>query len=136
MGSVRSYSAAAFEIELSAARAPSDYAIVNRQTGERTVLSFGLSVDGRHDHVTPTSQQTPLQPKSEVLAMKKPTELEAVRRAGVRQLFTAHHPKEATDDHVCLFFRWLQQHHQEMLPKASDPYLALRADLDGLYQDL
>jgi hypothetical protein len=61
--------------------------------------------------------------------------LEAVRRDRVRQLFTAHHPKEATDDHVCLFFGWLQQHHQEMLPKASDPYLALRTELDGLYRD-
>ena len=61
---------------------------------------------------------------------------EAVRVARVRQLFTAHHPKEATEDHVCLFFRWLLQHHQELLPKGGDPYLALRADLDGLYQDL
>jgi hypothetical protein len=48
MGSVHSYNAAAFEIELNAARALGDYAIVNRQTGERTALSFGLSVDGRH----------------------------------------------------------------------------------------
>ena len=57
LGSVHSYEAATFGIELSAARAPGDYAIVNRRTGERTVLSFGLSVDGRHDHVTPISQQ-------------------------------------------------------------------------------
>jgi hypothetical protein len=57
MGSVHSYGAAAFEIELNAARAPGDYAIVNRQTGERTALSFGLSVDGRYDHVTLISQQ-------------------------------------------------------------------------------
>jgi hypothetical protein len=56
MGSVHSYNAAAFEIELSAARSPGDYAIVNRQTGERTVLSFGS------------------QPKSEASAMKKPTD--------------------------------------------------------------
>ena len=57
LGSVHSYSAAKFGIELSAARAPGDYVIVNRQSGERTVLSFGLSVDG--DHVTPISQQAP-----------------------------------------------------------------------------
>jgi hypothetical protein len=38
LGSAPSYRIAALEIELSAARAPSDYAIVNRQTGERTVL--------------------------------------------------------------------------------------------------
>jgi hypothetical protein len=57
IGSVHSYGAAAFEIELSAARAPGDYAIVNRQNGDRTVLSFGLTVDGPHDHVTPISQQ-------------------------------------------------------------------------------
>jgi hypothetical protein len=57
MGSVHSYSFAAFEIALTAAKAPGDYLIANRQTGERTALSFGLSVDGRHDHVTPISQQ-------------------------------------------------------------------------------
>jgi len=51
LGSVQSYSVALFEIELIAARAPGDYAIVNRQTGDRTALSFGLSVDGHHDHV-------------------------------------------------------------------------------------
>ena len=57
LGCVDSYDAAAYEIELNALRAPGDYAIVNRQTAERTDLSFGLSVDGRHDHVTPISQQ-------------------------------------------------------------------------------
>jgi hypothetical protein len=45
LGSASSYRAAALEIELSAARAPGDYAIVDRQTGERTLLSFGL--DGK-----------------------------------------------------------------------------------------
>ena len=53
MGNVQSYGVALFEIELTAAKAPGDYAIVNRQTGERTVLSFGLSVDGRHHHLEP-----------------------------------------------------------------------------------
>jgi hypothetical protein len=48
MGSVQSYGVALFEIELTAVRAPGDYAIVNRQTGERTKLSCGLSVDGHH----------------------------------------------------------------------------------------
>jgi hypothetical protein len=48
MGSVQSYSVALFEIELTAVKAPGDYAIVNRQTGERTVLNCGLSVDGHH----------------------------------------------------------------------------------------
>ena len=48
LGSIQSYSVALFEIELTAARAPGDYAIVNRQTGERNVLNFGLSVDGHH----------------------------------------------------------------------------------------
>jgi hypothetical protein len=48
LGSVESYSVALFEIELTAAKAPGDYAIVNRQTGDRTVLNFGLSVDGHH----------------------------------------------------------------------------------------
>jgi len=48
LGSAQSYSVALFKIELTAAKAPGDYAIVNRQTSERTVLSFGLSVDGHH----------------------------------------------------------------------------------------
>ena len=59
LGSVHSYAVATFGIQLSAARAPGDYVIVNRQTGERTVLSFGLSVDGRYHQVTPISQQPP-----------------------------------------------------------------------------
>ena len=58
LGSVQSYSVALFEIELIAARAPGDYAIVNRQTGDRTALSFGLSVDGHHDHVNPVTART------------------------------------------------------------------------------
>jgi hypothetical protein len=45
MGSAPSYRSAALEIELSASRAPGDYAIVDRRTGERTVLSFGT--DGK-----------------------------------------------------------------------------------------
>jgi hypothetical protein len=52
LGTVHSYRIATFEIGLRAARAPGDYAIVNRQTGQRTVLSFG-----NHDRVTPISQQ-------------------------------------------------------------------------------
>ena len=48
LGSVQSYSVALFEIELTAVKAPGDYAIVNRPTGERTALSCGLSVDGHH----------------------------------------------------------------------------------------
>ena len=60
MGSVESYGVALFEIELAAAKAPGDYAIVNRQTGERAVLSFGLSVDGHHHHVEPIGRQNGL----------------------------------------------------------------------------
>jgi hypothetical protein len=57
LGTVHSFSMAVFEIELNAGfGAPGDYVIVNRQTGERTVLSFGS------------------QPKSEASAMKKPTD--------------------------------------------------------------
>ena len=47
LGSVQSYSVALFELELTAAKAPGDYAIVNRQTGDRTVLSFGMRVGRR-----------------------------------------------------------------------------------------
>ena len=60
MGSVESYDVALFEIELTAAKVPGDYAIINRQTGERTVLSFGLRVDGHHDHVEPVDPQNRL----------------------------------------------------------------------------
>ena len=58
MGSAQSYSVALFEIKLTAAKAPGDYTIVNRQTGDRTALSFGLSVDGHHDHVNPITART------------------------------------------------------------------------------
>ena len=58
MGSVQSYSVARFEIELTATKAPGDYAIVNRQTGERNILSFGLSLDDHDDHVTPIAAHT------------------------------------------------------------------------------
>ena len=58
LGSVQSYSVALFEIKLTAAKAPGDYTIVNRQTGDRTALSFGLSVDGHHDHVNPITART------------------------------------------------------------------------------
>jgi hypothetical protein len=69
--------------------------------------------------------------------MKKPTDPEAAHVACVRQLFTARQPKEATEHDVFLFFKWLQQHHPEILPKAKhgDPYQELRADSDGLFQE-
>lgn len=47
MGRVQSYSVALFEIELTAARAPGDYLIVNEQTGQQNVVSFGWSMDGQ-----------------------------------------------------------------------------------------
>jgi hypothetical protein len=69
--------------------------------------------------------------------MKKPNDPEAVRRARVRQLFTARHPEKGTEDDVFLFLKWLQQRYPEMLPKGKhgDPYQDLRADLNGLYED-
>ena len=47
LGSAQSYNVALLEIELTAVEAPGDYIIVNRQTGDRTVLSFGLRVGRR-----------------------------------------------------------------------------------------
>ena len=47
LGSAQSYNVAFLQIELTAVEAPGDYAIVNRRTGERTILSFGLSVRRR-----------------------------------------------------------------------------------------
>jgi hypothetical protein len=81
LGTVHSYRIATFEIGQRAARGPGDYLIVNRQTGDRTVLSFGLTVDGRHDHVTPISQQASAA-QSEGTAMKKPSDPEAVDCSG------------------------------------------------------
>ena len=68
---------------------------------------------------------------------KKQNDPVAVRRARVRQLFTACHPEEATEDDVFDFFGWLQQHYPNLLPKGKhgDLYQDLRADLDGLYHD-
>ena len=51
LGTVQSYDLALFEIELTAARAPGDYTVVNRKTGERTDLRLGLTVDGHDNHV-------------------------------------------------------------------------------------
>ena len=68
---------------------------------------------------------------------KKPNDPEAVRRARLRQLFTARIPEKTTGDDVFLFFKWLQQHYPEMLPKGKhgDPYQRLRVDLNRLYHD-
>lgn len=46
LGRVQSYSVALFEIELTAAQAPGDYLIVDKQTGDRNIVSFGWSMDG------------------------------------------------------------------------------------------
>ena len=55
MGRVQSYSLALLEIELTAAKAPGDYLIVDQQNGQRNFLSFGFSMDG---HVKPIRPQT------------------------------------------------------------------------------
>ena len=47
LDSIESYSVALLKIELIAVEAPGDYAIVNRQTGDRTELSLDLRVDPR-----------------------------------------------------------------------------------------
>ena len=47
LDTVQSYSVALLKIELIAVEVPGDYAIVNRQTGDRTVLSFGMRVGRR-----------------------------------------------------------------------------------------
>ena len=61
LDSVQSYSAALLKIELIAAEAPSDYAIVSRQTADRTVLSFGLrsSSSWKRRHVSPQNAKSP-----------------------------------------------------------------------------
>jgi hypothetical protein len=46
MGRTQSYNVALFAVELTAAKAPGDYLIVNEQTGQRSILSLGLSLDG------------------------------------------------------------------------------------------
>jgi len=61
LDSVQSYSGALLKIELIAVEAPGDYAIVNRQTGDRTVLSFGLrsSSSWKRRHVSPQNAKSP-----------------------------------------------------------------------------
>src|SRR5215469_11301851 len=70
-------------------------------------------------------------------ALMMPKKQNDPRLARLRQLFTARHPKEATEDDVFLFFKWLQLCHPEMLPKGKhdDSYQDLTADLHGLYHD-
>jgi hypothetical protein len=45
LGSVQSFNMALLEIELTAAREPGDYTVVNRETGERTDLTFGVRLE-------------------------------------------------------------------------------------------
>jgi hypothetical protein len=47
MGRTESYNVALFEIEVTAAKAPGDYLIVNEQTGQQSILSLGVSLDGQ-----------------------------------------------------------------------------------------
>ena len=51
LGSVQSFNTALFEIELTAKQAPGDYAVINRQTGERTDLTFGVRLEGHDSNV-------------------------------------------------------------------------------------
>ena len=51
LGSVQSFNTALFEIELTATKAPGDYAVINRQTGERTDLTFGVRLEGHDSHL-------------------------------------------------------------------------------------
>ena len=55
MGRTESYNVALFEIEVTAAKAPGDYLIVNEQTGQQNIISLGLSLDGR---VTPIGRRS------------------------------------------------------------------------------
>jgi hypothetical protein len=50
LGSVHTFNMALFEVELTAARAPGDYTVINRQTGERTDLTFGVRLAGHDSH--------------------------------------------------------------------------------------
>jgi len=56
MGRVQSYNLALLEIERTAVKAPGDYLIVNEQTGQRNILSFGLSL---HGHVESNGRHSP-----------------------------------------------------------------------------
>lgn len=58
MGRVQSYSVALFEIELTAAKAPGDYLIVDEQNGQQNIVSFGLSLDGRVQTISPQNRST------------------------------------------------------------------------------
>jgi hypothetical protein len=67
---------------------------------------------------------------------KKHTDLEALRRARVRQLFAVQYPSQATGNDVFVFFGWLEGHYPELLHRGrGDPYQHLKVDLHGLYRD-
>jgi hypothetical protein len=48
LGSVQTFDIALLVVEMTAERAPGDYIVINRQTGERTDLTFGVRLAG-HD---------------------------------------------------------------------------------------
>ena len=62
-------------------------------------------------------------------------DLDALRRAHVRQLFLARCPVKRTANDVLNFFLWLKQRGPDLLPrgKQDDTYRRLKDDLHGLY---
>ena len=76
-------------------------------------------------------------PKKPPRRARTKTDPEPVRMARVRQLFLALPMEERSETGVLLFFRWLEQHHPELIPKdkPGDPFRHLKADLQGLYQE-
>ena len=74
-------------------------------------------------------------PKKPLQRVKKNISTEAVRRVRVRQLFQARPFEQQTETAALLFYRWLEQHHPELLPRGQgDPYQHLKVDLEGLYK--
>ena len=51
MGSVQTFNMALLVAEMTAARAPGNYTVINRQTGERTDLTFGVRLAGHDSHL-------------------------------------------------------------------------------------
>jgi hypothetical protein len=74
--------------------------------------------------------------RRKTLEMTPQKDIEALRRARVRQLFQALPSEARTEDGIMKFYGWLQLKHPELLPRTrnGDPYQFVMAELSGLYK--
>jgi hypothetical protein len=66
--------------------------------------------------------------------MGKKGSIDTARRNEVRRLFQKLYPN-ATTNEVATFYSWLEQNNRDLLPPGPDPYLPLKSELEGLWND-